>query len=172
MPDVAKVVDFGLVKELTASTGTSTQQILGTPAYLAPEAVTDPGTVGPPADIYALGAVGYFLLTGKRVFEGKTAVEMCVQHVTATPQPLPDSVPGELAALIVRCLAKAQADRPTARELVQVLQPPASAAGWSEDDARSWWSEFRRKAPEPAPAASGNTITITVDIKRWEPRDS
>jgi len=170
MPDVAKVVDFGLVKELTASTGASTQVILGTPAYLAPEAVTDPATVGPPVDIYALGAVGYFLLTGKRVFEGKTAVDLCVQHVTAEPQPLADSVPAELAALIMRCLAKAPGDRPTARALVRALQALESAPGWSEEDARSWWGEFRRKIPEPVAAATGNAITITVDIKRWEPR--
>jgi serine/threonine-protein kinase len=172
MPDVAKVVDFGLVKELTASTGSSTQVILGTPAYLAPEAVTDPTTVGPPVDIYALGAVGYFLLTGKRVFNGNTVVDLCVQHVTAAPQPLPDTVPPELAALIMRCLAKAPGDRPTARQLLRALAPASPETGWSEEDARGWWGEFRKKTPEPAPAPTGNTLTITVDITRWSPRDT
>jgi serine/threonine-protein kinase len=171
MPDVVKLVDFGLVKELTATTGGASQQILGTPAYLAPEAVTDPTMVGTPADIYAVGAVGYFLLTGRRVFEGKTAVDLCVQHVTATPPPLPESVPAELAALILRCLAKAPTDRPTAREMVRTLQPPAPADGWSEDDARAWWGEFRRKAPESPTVRTGSTMTITVDVKRWEPRE-
>src|SRR5205823_13279930 len=113
MPDVAKVVDFGLVRELTADTGTSTQVILGTPAYVAPEAVTDPAHVGPAVDLYALGAVGYFLLTGRRVFEGKTAVELCIQHVSATPVPPSQvaangasCVSGELDAIVLRCLAK------------------------------------------------------------------
>ncbi|MGE5184487.1 MAG: serine/threonine-protein kinase, partial [Acidobacteriota bacterium] len=117
MHDIAKVVDFGLVKELTANTGVSTQVIMGTPAYLAPEAVTDPATIGPAADMYAVGAIGYFLVTGKRVFEGETSVDVCVQHVTQTPVPPSQvasaAIPAELEQLILRCLAKKPADRPT-----------------------------------------------------------
>jgi serine/threonine-protein kinase len=86
-PDVAKVLDFGLVKEFTAEGGQTAQVILGTPAYLAPEALTDPQQVGPAFDLYALGCVGYFLLTGRRVFEGKTDIDICTKHVTAQPTP-------------------------------------------------------------------------------------
>lgn len=82
MPDIAKVVDFGLLKEIAGDPGTSMQVVLGTPAYIAPEAVTEPDHIGPGADgadLYSLGAVGYFLLTGKRLIEGKTAVDICIQ---------------------------------------------------------------------------------------------
>ncbi len=87
-PDVAKVVDFGLVKEMTRESSGSTQVILGTPHYIAPETITDPAATGLGADLYALGAVGYFLLSGRRVFEGKTPLDVCIQHVTQTPKPL------------------------------------------------------------------------------------
>jgi serine/threonine protein kinase len=84
--DVAKVVDFGLVKEITHDTTSSTQAILGTPAYIAPEAVTDPDHITHAVDLYALGAVGYFLVTGRRLFEGKTSIDVCIQHVTQLPK--------------------------------------------------------------------------------------
>jgi hypothetical protein len=87
MADVAKVIDFGLVKEIADDTGASTQAILGTPGYLAPEAVLDPGSIGPPVDLYALGAAAYFLLTGEVVFDGTTAMDTCVQHVRKAPVP-------------------------------------------------------------------------------------
>jgi hypothetical protein len=171
MPDVAKVVDFGLVKEITANTGTSTQVILGTPAYVAPEAITDPNTVGPPADIYAVGAIGYFLLTAKRVFWGKTAIDVCVQHVTAPPTPpskqTTNAIPDELEQLILRCLAKQPSARPTAAELLRLLQPPPPSAGWSEADAAKWWSEFREHG-DHSPSMSTPTMTITIDLGHRE----
>ena len=61
--------------------------IVGTPHYLAPEAINAPDDVGPPADIYALGAVGYFLLTSSDVFDGKTIIEVCSKHLTEEPTP-------------------------------------------------------------------------------------
>ena len=167
MYDVAKVVDFGLVKEITANTGVSTQVILGTPAYLAPEAVTDPNTVGPAADLYAVGAIGYFLVTGKRVFEGATSVDVCVQHVTATPVPPSQhvpTIPKELEQLILRCLDKKPATRPTALELARLLDPEPLSAGWSEQEAAQWWRAFR--AEEPPPTSSAPTMTITIDLGR------
>ncbi|HUS32430.1 MAG TPA: serine/threonine-protein kinase, partial [Kofleriaceae bacterium] len=114
MPDIVKVVDYGLVKEITPD-GNDSQVILGTPTYVAPEAVTDPSTVGPACDLYALGCVGYFLLTGRRVFEGKTAVEICIQHVTAQPK-RPSEVAStliqpELETILMKCLEKKPADR-------------------------------------------------------------
>jgi serine/threonine-protein kinase len=166
--DVAKVVDFGLVKEITRDTSASAQIILGTPAYVAPEAVTDPASIGPAADLYALGAVGYFLLTGRRVFEGKTAVELCIQHVTQPPR-RPTEVakillPKELEDLILRCLAKNPGDRfESASQLAEALEAIPRAPDWDRADARRWWREFRARQEVP-PSAAAPTLTITVDL--------
>jgi serine/threonine-protein kinase len=168
MPDVAKVVDFGLVKHFTADPGASSQVILGTPHYLAPEAITNPGLVGPAADLYAVGAVGYFLLTGKRVFEGATAVEVCVKHVTAEVVPpsaasvLP--VPAPLEALILACLAKAPADRPGSAVALGEALRALGLTDWPVAEARRWWRDFAQQA-QPAGASMAN-MTITVDLER------
>jgi serine/threonine-protein kinase len=167
IPDVAKVVDFGLAKEIDSNSEDTTHSILGTPAYIAPEAVTDPSAIGPAADIYALGAVGYFLLTGRRVFEAKTTVEMCIQHVTATPKPpsqmTTKRIPPELEALVLRCLAKPPSERPaTAAELARLLREIPPASDWSESEALLWWSDFRKLPKQPA--SSIPTLTISVDL--------
>jgi serine/threonine-protein kinase len=172
VPDVAKVVDFGLAKEIDATDGDATRSILGTPAYIAPEAVTDPASIGPSADLYALGAVGYFLLTGRRVFEAKTNVDLCIQHVTATPKPpstmTKNAIPPELESLILRCLAKSPAARPaSAAELGKLLRGVPSARAWSDESAVQWWSDFRR-LPRPA-SAGAPTRTITVDVAARDP---
>ena len=171
VPDVAKVVDFGLVKEITRDTGASAQVILGTPSYIAPEAVTDPDRIGPTSDLYALGCVGYYLLTGRRVFAGKTQIEVCIQHVTDAPRSMRDGVanhiPPELEAAIMRCLAKKPEDRfPSAAALAKALQPrpDAPTSAWDLADAALWWRDFRRA--ETAPPADTETLTITVDLDK------
>jgi eukaryotic-like serine/threonine-protein kinase len=167
VPDVAKVVDFGLVKEITAPTGQSTQLVVGTPAYVAPEAVTDPDRVGPASDLYALGAVGYFLLTGRRVFQGKTAFDVCMQHVSTPPTPpsaLGVTVPPELEAILMRCLAKQPPERfASAAALADALAALPPARDWSTADARQWWREFRAQQPQPV-SGDTPTLTITVDL--------
>jgi len=167
VPDVAKVVDFGLAKEIDSQSHDKSKNILGTPAYIAPEAVTDPDKIGPSVDLYALGAVGYFLLTGRRVFEAKTAVDLCVQHVTAEPKPpsqmttLP--IPTMLEQIILQCLAKKPEERPeNAAALAKLLRMVPSGPGWSDVDAQQWWIEFRRQ--EKPLGASASTLTITVDL--------
>ena len=168
MPDVVKVVDFGLVKELTSETGTSQQVILGTPGYIAPETMTDPSSMGPAADLYAVGAVGFFLLTGRRVFDGKTAVDLCVQHMTQPP-PAPSSVTDAsidpaLEAIILRCLAKKPADRfASAAELASELRLVPKGDGWNVHAARAWWKEHKTVSDRfdisPPP-----TETISVNL--------
>jgi len=171
MPDVAKVVDFGLVKEFTHDPGSSAQAVVGTPAYLAPEIVTDPTAIGPAADLYALGAVGYFLLTGRRVFEGKTAVDICIKHVTETPL-LPSKVaaiylPPELEAIVMRCLAKDPASRyASARDMAAALRAIPTGRDWSERDAGVWWNDYRRLEEETFEVCQLPTRTIPVDLGR------
>jgi serine/threonine-protein kinase len=160
MPDVAKVVDFGLVKQITEDTGISKQILLGTPAYLSPEAITGE-PISPSADLYALGAVGFYLLMGRHVFDGKTALDYCVQHVTAEP-PRADA-PAPLADLIAACLSKSPATRPTAVALAQSLRALALDDDWCEDGARRFWSAFRDRSA-PRALLDDPTATITVDL--------
>jgi len=88
--DAAKVLDFGLVREMGADGDTiltHDNTIQGTPLYMAPETISKAGGAEPRSDIYALGAVGYFLLTGEHVFTGKTIVEVCAHHLHTDPVP-------------------------------------------------------------------------------------
>jgi serine/threonine-protein kinase len=164
--DVAKVVDFGLVKEITRTDG-GEARVMGTPAYIAPEVVTDPKSIGPAADLYALGAVAYYLVTGRRVFEGNP-LEVCVKHVTTPPDP-PSSfarVPAELERIIMRCLAKNPTDRPeSAAALARMLRALPANHDWSEDDAQLWWRDFRALEQ---PTTATPTLTITIDLATRE----
>jgi len=168
VPDVAKVVDFGLVKELAGGADSqSARGIMGTPSYVAPETITDPDAIDPSVDLYALGAVGYYLVTGKRVFEGKTSVEICVQHVTATPIPPSRhvTVPQELEDILLRCLAKKPADRPWgAVQLAAQLRAVPIGDAWTDDKALAWWREFRVVMAKEAKLTEDSTRSITVDL--------
>jgi hypothetical protein len=149
--DVVKVLDFGLAKYHAAdepqdSEVTHANVIVGTPAYLAPEVAL--GNVVPDgrADLYALGCVAYWLLTGRPVFDADTAMGMAVAHIDHEPSPpsthLDTPLPEELEAIVLRCLAKGRDDRPAdAGALASQLGPLAIADPWSEDQAAAWWRE-------------------------------
>jgi len=145
-PDVAKVVDFGLVKDLDQDSDLSRDdQIAGTPLYLAPEAITAPSRVGARSDLYSLGCVGYYLLTGHPVFEGRNMVEVCGHHLHTRPVPpaarLGQPVPDGLAALLLSCLEKEPSRRPSyAGELLQALDGLSDVPPWTNEQARAWWS--------------------------------
>jgi tRNA A-37 threonylcarbamoyl transferase component Bud32 len=160
--DFVKVLDFGLVKEVsTARVETSMETVagqmaLGTPAYMAPEmALGEP--VDGRADIYALGCVAYYLLTGKLVFEAEKVFQMIANHLQTAPIPPSQRtdrpVPPELEQLILKCLAKDPNHRPkSAADLAQSLDwVPADA--WGEDQAKLWWSTRQDAGQEPAQAA-------------------
>jgi eukaryotic-like serine/threonine-protein kinase len=168
--DIAKVVDYGLVKEITAKeSGQTAQVILGTPSYIAPEAITDPTAIGPAVDIYAIGAVGYFLLTGRRVFEGKTSLDICIQHVTKAVTPpsriAAHHIAPELEAILMRCLAKSPEERhASVAELGTALRALSPGVDWSEAHARDWWRKYREIARQVLAATEPPTRTITVEL--------
>ena len=174
--DVAKVLDFGLVKELEriqTDSVTRAGAIAGTPQYLSPEAITAPGTVDARADIYALGAVGYFLLTGLHVFDGATVIEVCSAHLHDEPVPpserIGSAVPEQLEALILSCLAKDPDERPQSADELRVALDSCNDVGeWTEADARAWWarcgSDIHKRRDTHTVPLSG--VTMQVDLLR------
>ena len=148
IPDFVKVLDFGLVKDFDrgADPDVSVEgALVGTPLYLSPEAIVGAEALDARADLYALGAVAYFLLAGKPPFEGKSLLEICSKHVLLKPPPLSprsDGSPSSLEALVLRCLAKTPAERPaSAAELIEHLGRCDDVAPWTDADARLWWTE-------------------------------
>jgi serine/threonine protein kinase len=151
-PDVVKVLDFGLVKDIQRDkqSGEEDKGLSGTPLYLSPEAIQSPNLIDACSDLYAVGAVGYFLLTGKTVFDASSVVDLLQKHIT--DQPIPPSqianvhISEELEHVILSCLEKSRARRPqTARELAAFLGRCTPQSPWTLTDADSWWSQHERR---------------------------
>ena len=147
MYDFVKVLDFGLVKQFADASDQLTRAatISGTPAYIAPERVDSPDTLDGRSDLYSLGAVAFYLLTGQEVFQGKTAVDVLVRALH-DDAPRPSSrttvVPAALDDLVVRCLQKEPSERPeTVDDVLHTLDSIAEAAPWSASQAQAWWEE-------------------------------
>ena len=155
--DFVKVLDFGIakVKHGAMETGvlelTRDNVVRGTPTYIAPEQALG-GEIDSRADIYSLGCVAYFLLTGEPVFAAETPLAMAVHHVQTMPAP-PSSksevpIPPALDLLIMECLAKDRADRPqSARELSRRLDQVPAPEPWTEERARAWWQTHEPASP-------------------------
>jgi len=148
--DVVKVLDFGLVQyaerdpsqDLT-ETLTTLQGLVGTPAFMAPEVIVGGNMVDQRADIYALGCVAYFLLTGMPVFHGGTPMQVLVNHVSTAPPP-PSArvaaVPAWLDALVLECLAKTPDLRPPdADAILARLDAHGGDLTWTNTEALAWW---------------------------------
>lgn len=160
--DFVKVLDFGLVKarntedqlELTAANAT-----LGTPLYMSPEAVEHPDKVDARSDLYSLGAVGFYLVTGETVFFGSSIGEVMMQHVKNPPDKpssrLKQPISSAFETLLMRCLEKKPADRPLgARELEDALAQCAASLPWGREQAEDWWRRLDA-------ANSERTVVIT-----------
>jgi tRNA A-37 threonylcarbamoyl transferase component Bud32 len=168
-PDVVKVLDFGLVKAIDEEKQaglTAANTLTGTPLYMSPESIQTPGAVDPRSDLYAVGAVGYFLLTGKPVFDASNIVELCQKHVSeqpATPSVrIGRPVSEALESAILACLEKSRAKRPqTARDLALSLSRVATAGTWTVEDGEGWWGRHERGTPMPAATPSAPAKTAT-----------
>jgi eukaryotic-like serine/threonine-protein kinase len=170
--DVVKLLDFGLVKELAVEGDVKisvANTVAGTPQYMAPESMLAPDAVDGRADIYALGAVAYYLLAGGEVFKGKTVVEVCSQHLYEKPERLAArgvTVSAELEAVVLACLEKSADLRPqSAVELRRRLEACA-VEPWDSERARRWWQDHQVALEGPPAPSIGLVKTIAVDPGR------
>jgi eukaryotic-like serine/threonine-protein kinase len=173
--DFVKVLDFGLVKPMADRSvehplTTQAGFIIGTPGYMAPEmALSD--RVDGRADLYALGCVAYYLLTGQQVFDGATTMQVMSRHLQSAPVPPsargPFDIPPDLDQLVLACLAKEPDDRPaSAAELARRLSA-IDLEPWTDTQAKEWWLATRPRTDEARaadetfiqPASSGSAET-------------
>ncbi len=153
--DVVKVLDFGLVREIQEDQLQQPDEdnaVVGTPFYLAPELINDASVFSPLSDLYALGGVAYYLLTGHNVFEGASAMEICEMHLHNEPLPpsrrVTRSIPADLEAIVKQCLAKEPADRPqSAGALSAMLARCEDFSAWTDQQAQKWWTANRSTLP-------------------------
>ncbi len=155
--DFVKVLDFGLVKlrqeSLSEEVKVTTEQRAagGTPAYMAPEQAAGDREIDGRADIYAVGCVAYWLVTGQLVFPGRTVIEMMAHHLHTTPTPPSErselQIPKALDQAILACLEKEPERRPqNAEQLSQLLAACEAASPWTSERARDWWNLHQPKA--------------------------
>jgi eukaryotic-like serine/threonine-protein kinase len=157
--DFLKVLDFGLVKKPQGDASamvTNPATVLGTPAFLAPESMSGSKFVDGRADLYALGAVAFWLLTGRLVFESDRPMEMVKLHLTEPPPKVSAhsrfAIPGALDSLLLDCLQKRPDARPSSADVVRRrLEEIPLATRWDRDRAAAWWKE---RASDEKSAAS------------------
>jgi eukaryotic-like serine/threonine-protein kinase len=160
--DFVKVLDFGLVKAREGASEGATALTMegtftGTPAFMPPEVALGERPVDGRADLYALGCVAYWLLTGHRVFGGGTAMQMVIDHIRLRPTPpsqrTAQAIPEALERIVLRCLEKDPDARPaSAAVLSHELGSLGLEGHWSDDQAREWWRSH-------APASTGRATT-------------
>ncbi len=173
--DFVKVLDFGLVKargDFGENDGRLTQagMITGTPAYLAPEVAMGYGNVDTRADIYSLGCTAYWMLTGRAVFEGKTGMEVIVQHMNSQPkrpsEVLGKGIPEKLEELLLACLVKEPGKRiQTVAEIAARLDEVELPDPWSFERAAEWWQSHQliNETSQPQPDEAADE---TVEARR------
>ena len=173
--DFVKVLDFGLVKRRGPQTRgeealTVAGAVTGTPAFMPPEIALGAEPIDGRADLYALGCVAYWLLTGKRVFESGSGMQMVVDHIR-TPATPPSKrggppIPAALEEIVMRCLEKDPAARPPSAVALSLALKGLDLEGqWTEERAQAWWRAHPPQGPEKPPAP-----TLGADDSREETR--
>ena len=172
--DVAKLLDFGLVKEGSEKSGGSATRIgsfSGTPLYMSPEQAAAYEDVDGRADIYSLGAVAYYLLTAHPPFSSRNVVELLKAHRNAEvppPSGLTAGIPPDLERIVVQCLAKSPADRyQDVVGLRHAFEQCSVANNWGAEQADEWWQTRAERSPTSAFATS--PIDATVDSQQTTP---
>jgi serine/threonine-protein kinase len=154
MDDVAKLFDFGLVLSITnngAPQSSGEGRVFGTPLFMSPEQATGAREIDGRSDIYSLGAVAYYLLTGRPPFDRDDGFGLMIAHArdpVVPPSKVRADIPEDLERVVLRCLAKDAADRfPDARSLERALGECICTGDWDQDRAAGWWRDEGR---EPA----------------------
>jgi serine/threonine-protein kinase len=162
MDDVAKLLDFGLVRPAAPALSANLSregQVLGTPLFMSPEQARG-RELDVRTDIYSMGAVAYFLLTGRPPFEDNDGLGVLIAHArdpVVPPSAVRPGVPDDLDRVVLRCLAKDPADRfPDAASLERALGRCACSSDWDQERAVGWWCQQRRRQAQPAPLAAVN----------------
>jgi serine/threonine protein kinase len=178
VPDSVKVLDFGLVKHLASAPDgvrrieiSGADGIVGTPNFIAPEAIRDPDQCDARSDLYSVGVLGYFVLTGREIFEGQSIAELCRKHLDEPPVPpsqrMGKAFDPQFEALLLRCLEKDPAARPqSAAELAQQLAAGPLAPDWRPAQRAAWWTAHRKSiagVQKPKPLGSSH-LEKTVKI--------
>ena len=151
--DFAKVLDFGLARTRDSDVSlTNLDSLTGTPLYLSPEAIQAPETLDARGDLYQLGGIAYYLLTGRHVFAASSVVDVLDKHLHAKPESPSDvlgrPVSRDLETLILACLEKDRAKRPqSAGELLLALEAARFEGKWGQTEARLWWEDWRARHP-------------------------
>jgi hypothetical protein len=176
VPDTVKVLDFGLVARASGRTEKAapvelpdTSRFLGTPLYMAPETIRQPGFGDARSDIYAVGAVGYLLLTGQPVFDGEDSAVLWQKHLTTKPVPpsvrMTGTIGQQLERIILRCLEKDPAQRPqSVAEFAAALQACPTTGTWTVEDGRAWWERHGRLDAQKPVSKSGSKAEATIRI--------
>ena len=163
--DFVKVLDFGLVQTrksdpstVATETSVTAEKLIGTPAYMAPEIILGRDDVDRHADVYAIGCVAFYLLTGTRVFQDGNQMQVLIDHVHAEAVPpsarLGAPLPRDVDTFVLDCLRKSPNDRPAdAGELLERIHAYNLAGGWSNSQARLWWQARLAKLSEPLSAS-------------------
>jgi serine/threonine-protein kinase len=169
--DFVKVLDFGLTKyvgQQNVTQLTMEGMATGTPGYMAPEIAMSSTGIDARADIYALGCVAYFLLTGTQVFPDDNPMSMALKHVQVAPDP-PSSrselpISPAMEDVVMRCLAKKPGDRPASAREVSTLLQACGIPDWTEADADGWWQ--RHLPPTSSLRSFAQTVSVPLPVVR------